>query len=165
MNKRQTRIFAIAATAISALVFLGLTLDSHRQFGKLTNAEAITPAVTLGKAADKTIRLQLLGVDGLKDRVHRMATAGTLQFSETLPPNYWEMFAGEEIRIKYSRGFAIREWHQITGRRSEGLDCAVMALAAKHLINWQPDRRAEELASAAAPKKPQTVIRSKWLGG
>lgn len=43
MNKRQTRIFAIAATAISALVFLGLTLDSHRQFGKLTNAEAITP--------------------------------------------------------------------------------------------------------------------------
>ena len=123
------------------------------------------PAVTLGKAADKTIRLQLLGVDGLKDRVHRMATAGTLQFSETLPPNYWEMFAGEEIRVKYSRGFAIREWHQITGRRSEGLDCAVMALAAKHLINWQPDRRAEELASAAAPKKPQTVIRSKWLGG
>lgn len=49
MNKRQTRIFAIAATAISALVFLGLTLDSHRQFGKLTNAEAITSAVTLGK--------------------------------------------------------------------------------------------------------------------
>ena len=49
MNKRQTRIFAIAATAISALVFLGLTLDSHRQFGKLTNADAITPTVTLGK--------------------------------------------------------------------------------------------------------------------
>ncbi len=49
MNKRQTRLFAIGATAVSALVFLGLTLDSHRQFDRLTNAHAITPAVTLGK--------------------------------------------------------------------------------------------------------------------
>jgi nitric oxide reductase subunit C len=49
MNKRQTRLFAIGATAVSALIFLGLTLDSHRQFDRLTNAHAITPAVTLGK--------------------------------------------------------------------------------------------------------------------
>ncbi len=49
MNKRQTRLFAIVATALSAAAFLGLTLDSHRQFDKLTNAEAITPAVTHGK--------------------------------------------------------------------------------------------------------------------
>ncbi|RWR12050.1 phage terminase large subunit family protein [Paenirhodobacter populi] len=123
------------------------------------------PPVALGKAADKTVRLQLLGVDGLKDRVHRMATAGTLQFSESLPPGYWAQLAGEEIRVRYSRGFAIREWHQITGRRSEGLDCAVMALAAKHLIHWNPDRRAEELSSAAAPKKAPAVIRSRWLSG
>lgn len=49
MNKRQTRSFAIISTAIAALVFLGLTLDSHRQFPTLTNAENITPAVTRGK--------------------------------------------------------------------------------------------------------------------
>jgi nitric oxide reductase subunit C len=49
MNKRQSRIFAIACTAIASLVFLALTVDSHRQFGKLTNAENITPAVTAGK--------------------------------------------------------------------------------------------------------------------
>ncbi|MEH6387368.1 MULTISPECIES: cytochrome c family protein [Pseudomonas] len=49
MNKRQTRIFAIASTAISALVFLILTVDSHRQFPELTNAETITPQVTHGK--------------------------------------------------------------------------------------------------------------------
>jgi nitric oxide reductase subunit C len=49
MNNRQARLFAIGATAISALVFLVLTLDSHRQFDKLTNAENITPAVTHGK--------------------------------------------------------------------------------------------------------------------
>ncbi len=49
MNKRQSRVFAIACTGIAALAFLILTLDSHRQFGKLTNAENITPAVTAGK--------------------------------------------------------------------------------------------------------------------
>ena len=49
MNNRQARTFAIAATGISALVFLILTLDSHRQFGELTNADAITPEVTHGK--------------------------------------------------------------------------------------------------------------------
>jgi nitric oxide reductase subunit C len=49
MNKRQTRLFAIGSTAIAALVFLGLTLDSHRQFPKLTNAQNITPEVKLGQ--------------------------------------------------------------------------------------------------------------------
>jgi nitric oxide reductase subunit C len=49
MNKRQTRLFAIISTAISALVFLGMTIDSHRQFPKLTNAQNITPAVKLGQ--------------------------------------------------------------------------------------------------------------------
>ena len=48
MNKRQTRSFAIGSTAVAALVFLGLTVDSHRQFPELTNADSITPAVTRG---------------------------------------------------------------------------------------------------------------------
>jgi nitric oxide reductase large subunit len=49
MNKRQTRVFALVSTGVAALVFTGLTIDSHRQFGKLTNAENITPAVEHGK--------------------------------------------------------------------------------------------------------------------
>ena len=49
MNKKQTRIFALASTAIATLVFIALTIDSHRQFPKLTNAQNITPAVTHGK--------------------------------------------------------------------------------------------------------------------
>jgi nitric oxide reductase subunit C len=48
MNKRQTRLFAIGATGLSALVFLGLTIDTHRQIGALTHAENITPAVSRG---------------------------------------------------------------------------------------------------------------------
>ena len=42
-------MFAIAGTALSALLFLALTVDSHRQFDRLTNAENITPAVVHGK--------------------------------------------------------------------------------------------------------------------
>jgi len=49
MNKRQTRLFAIGSSLLAALVFIGLTLDSHRQFDKLTHAENITPAVSRGK--------------------------------------------------------------------------------------------------------------------
>lgn len=49
MNKRQTRSFALISTAIATVVFLGMTVDSHRQFPKLTNAQQITPEVTRGK--------------------------------------------------------------------------------------------------------------------
>lgn len=49
MNKRQTRLFAIGSTVVAAVAFVGLTIDSHRQFPKLTNAQNITPAVTHGK--------------------------------------------------------------------------------------------------------------------
>lgn len=49
MNKKQARFFAIGSTVVATLVFLGLTLDSHRQFGTLTNADKITPQVTRGK--------------------------------------------------------------------------------------------------------------------
>ncbi|HWJ95370.1 MAG TPA: c-type cytochrome, partial [Telluria sp.] len=49
MNKRQARLFAIGSTALAAAVFLGLTLDSHRQFDKLTNSDKITAEVSRGK--------------------------------------------------------------------------------------------------------------------
>lgn len=49
MNNRQARMFAVASTAIAALVFLVLTLDSHRQFPELTHSQNITPEVTHGK--------------------------------------------------------------------------------------------------------------------
>lgn len=49
MNKKQARLFAIGATFLATVVFLGLTVDSHRQFGRLTNADRITAEVTRGK--------------------------------------------------------------------------------------------------------------------
>jgi nitric oxide reductase subunit C len=49
MTKRGTRLFFILCTVGSALVFLGLTIDSHRQFPALTNAAAIDASVIAGK--------------------------------------------------------------------------------------------------------------------
>ena len=49
MNRRQARLFAVGSTAISALVFLGLTVHSHTRFPELTNADAITAEVKHGQ--------------------------------------------------------------------------------------------------------------------
>lgn len=49
MNKRQSRIFAIVATGIAVVAFIGMTLHSHTRFDELTNAQDITPEVTAGK--------------------------------------------------------------------------------------------------------------------
>ena len=51
MNKKQARRVAIGSTLVATVAFIGLTLDSHRQFPKLTNAGKITTAVTRGKDA------------------------------------------------------------------------------------------------------------------
>lgn len=49
MNKRQARLFAIGSTLAATLAFLALTLDSHRQFGRLTNSDKIDAQVIRGK--------------------------------------------------------------------------------------------------------------------
>jgi nitric oxide reductase subunit C len=49
MTRRQARLFAIISTALVAIAFLGMTVDSHRQFPKLTNEDKMTPQVVAGK--------------------------------------------------------------------------------------------------------------------
>jgi len=49
VTKRQTRLFFIVGTGLFALIFIAMTVDSHRQFPTLTNAHLITEDVTEGK--------------------------------------------------------------------------------------------------------------------
>jgi nitric oxide reductase subunit C len=49
MTKRAARLFFFISTLLSALVFTILTIDSHRQFPKLTDAVAIDARVIAGK--------------------------------------------------------------------------------------------------------------------
>ncbi len=50
MNKRQTRLFAIGGTLLVGLVFLGMTFDTMHKIPSLSNAQNVTPEVTLGNA-------------------------------------------------------------------------------------------------------------------
>jgi len=49
MTKRHTRLFFVGGTLLFSLIFLGLTIDSRRQFDTLTNADLITQDVKDGK--------------------------------------------------------------------------------------------------------------------
>lgn len=49
MTTRGSRAFFVAGTLISALIFLALTVDSHRKIPALTNAAAIDATVIAGK--------------------------------------------------------------------------------------------------------------------
>jgi nitric oxide reductase subunit C len=49
MTRKGGRLFALWCTGLATVAFLALTVDSHQQFGRLTNAHNITPEVTAGK--------------------------------------------------------------------------------------------------------------------
>lgn len=49
MTRKGGRLFALWCTGLATVLFLALTVDSHDQFGGLTNAHNITPEVTRGK--------------------------------------------------------------------------------------------------------------------
>ena len=49
MTKRQAKLFFFASTAVFAVVFVGLTVDTHRRVPGLTHADRITGAVLVGK--------------------------------------------------------------------------------------------------------------------
>jgi nitric oxide reductase subunit C len=49
MTKRQTRLFFVGGTTFFSLVFIAMTIDSHRQFPTLTHEQALTVPVIQGK--------------------------------------------------------------------------------------------------------------------
>jgi nitric oxide reductase subunit C len=49
MTKRQTRAFFLGSTGVFTLIFLALTVDTHRQLRRLTHSDQITPQVIAGK--------------------------------------------------------------------------------------------------------------------
>ena len=51
MTRKGGRLFALWCTGLAMVLFLSLTVDSHQQFGRLTNAQNITPEVTSGKGS------------------------------------------------------------------------------------------------------------------
>lgn len=122
------------------------------------------PPARLGNVPGKKwARLQLVGVDSLKRRVMGLVASGGMRFSDSLTEAWAEQLSGERLRTRYSKGIPILEWHRLSGRRVEALDCVVYGIAARSLVVVDKERRQGELASPAAVKKVPTVIRSRWL--
>lgn len=113
----------------------------------------------------KGSKLFIVGVDGAKTQIiNRLSRGQSIRFSADLEPRYYEELASERLVLRYVRGAPTRRWERIPGRRAECLDSTCYAWAVRGLVSLNLDRRAEELASAAAlpPARP-SVVRSKWL--
>ena len=118
----------------------------------------------LQKSGTRGQHLWLCGVDAAKSQLFtRVARKEGIRFSEDLSPVFFEQFASERRVLRYAHGKPQPRFERIKGKRAETLDASVYALAVRSLINQRLDLRAEELASAAAPTKPERVIRSRWL--
>lgn len=118
----------------------------------------------ISRAATKGVHLFLVGVDGLKSQIlQRLSRGETIRFSDRLEPHYFEQVASERRVIRYLKGQAVKRFERIPGRRAEGLDCLVYALAVRHLVTKNLDQRGEELSSPAAPVRAPAVVRSAWL--
>ncbi|RNF33710.1 phage terminase large subunit family protein [Paracoccus methylarcula] len=123
------------------------------------------PPVSLGKAAgDKTIRLQLVGTDPIKQRIMGMVQGGSFRFSDSLSEEWFDGFTAERLRTRFNKGFKVLEWHKVR-QRNEPIDTCTYAVAARSLLNIDLDRRAEELASQAAPAPAPRRIKSRWMQG
>lgn len=114
------------------------------------------------KSGTKGQHLWLVGVDAAKSALFaRVSRNQGIRFGEALPPIFFEQFASERRVVRYVRGKPEARFERIKGKRAETLDASVYALAVRGLIGQSVERRAGELASAAAPKKAPAVIRSR----
>lgn len=75
---------------------------------------------------------------------------GYCHFPDRYRPEFFKGLTAEEVRIKYSKGFPVREWFKVY-ERNEPLDCRVYATAAFASLNV----RIDELVEAMNAAKPQ----------
>lgn len=70
--------------------------------------------------------------------------SGYMHFPKRYRPEYFKGLTAEEVRVKYTKGFPVREWHK-TYERNEPLDCRVLAVAAFASLNVRIDELVEAM--------------------
>lgn len=65
---------------------------------------------------------------------------GYCHFPRRYGAEFYKGLTAEECRIKFNKGFAVREWHKPEGARNEPLDCRVYNLAAFASLNVNVDQ-------------------------
>jgi len=120
------------------------------------------PAIEASKS--KGSKLMLIGVDGLKRKLANALSHGaSWRFSRDLSADFYEMLCSERLVLRYSRGQPVRIWERLSGRRAEGLDSTVYALAVRNLVGVDLTRRENELRGVGSAPTMPAVIRSKWM--
>ena len=118
----------------------------------------------LQRSGTKGQLLWLVGSDAVKSQLFaRLARGEGVRFSEDLEGVYFEQLVSERRVVRYVRGTPQARFERHKGMRAETLDATVYAWAARQLIGQNIDRRAEDLASLAAPKRAASTIKSAWL--
>lgn len=80
---------------------------------------------------------------------------GYCHFPKRYRPEYFKGLTAEEVRVKYTKGFPVREWHK-TYDRNEPLDCRLLAIAAFSSLNVRIDELVEAM-KAASPTNSRRV--------
>lgn len=75
-----------------------------------------------------------------------------VRFADVLPSEYYDHLTAEKLGTVYVAGRPVRKWQLIAGRRNEGLDMTVYALAALHGLGAAVIARLGDLADARAAK-------------
>ena len=117
-----------------------------------------------GRGKDKS-PMFIVGVDPCKDWIASHLRIldpgpGFMHFPMTADRSFFEQLTSETVRVRYSKGFAVREWFKAPGVRNEVLDVACYnfaALQSLHMsgikLNAHADRmdalRSKELTAAS----------------
>jgi phage terminase large subunit GpA-like protein len=111
--------------------------------------------------------LFMVGVDSAKEwiaahlRIHEPGP-GYMHFPLTVDRTFFEQLTSETIRVRYSKGFAVREWFKAPGLRNEVLDGTCYSFAALQSLamsGFRLNQYAEKLAEMKAePEKPSATV-------
>jgi phage terminase large subunit GpA-like protein len=133
-----------------------------------------------GRIVKKGVTLYMLGTDTIKTtlfgRMRHKEGLGSVNFGLAADHEYFEQLTAEKQRLRFHRGFPIREWVKKASARNEALDCFVYAYAAMLLYSrrlpkltmWQ--NLAEKLESGgrsplkskAKPSSPAPSFVNSW---
>jgi len=123
-----------------------------------------------GRTVKNGVTLFQVGTDGLKNTIHSRLRhgkpgAGAFHFGQSGTVEYLQGLTCEKQVVRYSKGYAIREWVKTAGARNEPLDLLVYCLAMLHMAYrrfnratmWDQLEANRALAQPKLPSKPAAV--------
>lgn len=138
---------------------------SGRKILAIKGASGTRPIIVPASKAKRGIgRLWICGVDNIKAGIFgKLARGRSIRFSDQLEPSWFEQLCSERRIVRVVRGQPVRRFERKPGYRAEALDCLVYNFAARAVVTFNPDDRADELREAAAAKPAPSPIRSSWM--